>query len=107
MAAATAVTSRRGNDQFRGLFSDTWEVSCTLDAGAVSAGATDTDTVTVPGVALGDIVIGFSHGVSEAGLVKRAYVSAANTVTIVTYNPTAGSVNLASTTVTLIIGRAV
>jgi len=107
MAAATAVVSRRGNDQFRGLFSDTWEVSCTLDAGAVSAGATDTDTVTVPGVALGDMVIGFSHGVSEAGLVKRAYVSAANTVTIVTYNPTAGSVNLASTTVTLIIGRAV
>jgi hypothetical protein len=107
MAAATAVVSRRGNDQFRGLFSDTWEVQCTLDAGAVSAGATDTDTVTVPGVALGDMVIGFSHGVSEAGLVKRAYVSAANTVTIVTYNPTAGSVNLAGTTVTLIIGRAV
>ena len=107
MAAATAVVSRRGNDQFRGLFSDTWEVVCTLDAGSVSAGATDTDTVTVPGVALGDMVIGFSHGVSEAGLVKRAYVSAANTVTIVTYNPTAGSVNLASTTLTLIIGRAV
>ncbi len=107
MAAATAVVSRRGNDQFRGLFSDTWEVICTLDAGSVSAGATDTDTVTVPGVALGDMVIGFSHGVSEAGLVKRAYVSAANTVTIVTYNPTAGSVNLASTTLTLVIGRAV
>jgi hypothetical protein len=107
MTAATAVVSRQGNDQFRGLFSDTWEVSCTLDAGAVSAGATDTDTVTVPGVALGDMVIGFSHGVSEAGLVKRAYVSAANTVTIVTYNPTAGSVNLAPTTVQLIIGRAV
>ena len=107
MAAATAVVSRRGNDQFRGLFSDTWEVQCTLDPGSVSAGATDTDTVTVPGVALGDVVIGFSHGVSEAGLVKRAYVSAANTVTIVTYNPTAGSVNLASTTVQLVIGRSV
>jgi hypothetical protein len=107
MAAATAVVSRRGNDQFRGLFSDTWEVQCTLDASAVSGGATDTDTVTVPGVVLGDMVIGFSHGVSEAGLVKRAYVSAANTVTIATYNPTAGSVNLASTTLTLIIGRAV
>lgn len=107
MAAATAVTSRRGNDQFRGLFSDTWEVQCTLDAGSVSNGATDTDTVTVPGVALGDIVIGFSFGVSEAGLVKRAYVSAANTVTIVTYNPTAGAINLASTTLNLIIARAV
>lgn len=107
MAAATAVVSRRGNDQFRGLFSDTWEVLCTLDAGAVNAGATDTDTVTVPGVALGDMVIGFSMGVSEAGLVKRAYVSAANTVTIVTYNPTAGSVNLAATPLQLVIARAV
>ena len=107
MAAATAVTSRRGNDQFRGLFSDTWDVTCTLDAGAVSAGATDTDTVTVPGVALGDQVIGFSMGVSEAGLIKRAYVSAANTVTIVTYNPTAGSVNLASTTLQMTIARSV
>lgn len=107
MAAASAITSRRGNDQFRGLFTDTWDVTCTLDAASVSTGATATDTVAVPGVALGDMVLGFSHGVSEAGLVKRAYVSAANVVTIVTYNPTAGSVDLASTTVQLIIGRAV
>ena len=106
MAAATAITSRRGNDSFRGLFTDTWDVTCSLDAGAVAGGATDTDTVTVPGVALGDMVIGFAHAVSEAGLVKRAYVSAANTVTIVTYNPTAGSVNLAATTLNLVIGRA-
>jgi hypothetical protein len=107
MAAATAVTSRRGNDQFRGLFTDTWDVTCTLDAGSVNAGATDTDTVTVPGVALGDMVIGFGMTVSEAGLVKRAYISAANTVTIVTYNPTASPVNLAAATVNLVIGRAV
>jgi hypothetical protein len=53
------------------------------------------------------MVIGMAIGVDEAGLVRRAYVSAANTVTIVTYNPTAGSVDLASTTLTLIIGRAV
>jgi len=107
MAAATAVTSRRGNDQFRGLFTDTWDVTCTLDAGSVNAAATDTDTVTVPGIALGDMVLGFGMTVSEAGLVKRAYVSAANTVTIVTYNPTASPVNLAAATVNLVIGRAV
>jgi hypothetical protein len=107
MAAATAVVSRRGNDQFRGLFSDTWEVSCTLNTASIATTATDTDTVTVPGVALGDMVIGMSIGVSEAGLVRRAYVSAANTVTIVSYNPTGSSVDLASTTLTLIIGRAV
>ena len=107
MAAATAVVSRRGNDQFRGLFTDTWDVSCTLDSASVATVSTATDTVTVAGVALGDMVLGMSIGVDEAGLVRRAYVSAANTVTIVTYNPTASSINLASTTLQLIIGRAV
>jgi len=107
MAAATAVVSRRGNDQFRGIFSDTWEVTCTLDSAAVADQAASTDTVTVAGVALGDMVIGMSAGVSEAGLVRRAYVSAANTVTIATTNTTGASVNLASTTITLVIGRVV
>jgi hypothetical protein len=107
MAAATAVVSRRGNDQFRGLFTDTWDVSCTLDSASVATTATATDTVTVAGVVLGDMVLGMSVGVSEAGLVRRAYISAANTVTIVTYNPTGSSVDLGPTTLQLIIGRAV
>lgn len=107
MAAATAVVSRRGNDSFRGLFSDTWDVTCTLDSASVGIAGTATDTVTVPGVALGDQVIGMAIGVSEAGLIRRAYVSAANTVTIATYNPTAGSVDLASTTLNLTIARSV
>jgi len=107
MAAASAITSRRGNDQFRGLFTDTWDITCTLDAASVSAAATATDTVAVPGVALGDMVIGFSHGVSEAGLIKRAYVSAANVVTIATYNPTGSAVDLASTTLNIVVARAV
>jgi hypothetical protein len=107
MAAASAITSRRGNDQFRGIFSDTWAITCTLDTAEIADQATGTDTVTVPGVALGDMVIGLSAGVSEGGLVRRAYVSAANTVTIASSNTTGGAVNLASTTVKLVIGRMV
>jgi hypothetical protein len=107
MAAASAITSRRGNDQFRGIYSDTWAVTCTLDTAEVADQATGTDTVTVPGVALGDMVIGLSTGVSEGGLVRRAYVSAANTVTIASTNTTGGAVNLASTTVKLVIARMV
>ena len=107
MAAATAVVSRRGNDQFRGIFSDTWAVTCTLDTAEIADQATGTDTVTVPGVALGDMVIGLSTGVSEGGLVRRAYVSAANTVTIASTNTTGGAVNLASTTIKLVIARMV
>lgn len=107
MAAASAITSRRGNDQFRGIFSDTWAITCTLNSASVADQAAATDTVAVPGVALGDMVIGMSAGVSEAGLVRRAYVSAADTVTIATTNTTGGAVDLASTTVKLVIGRMV
>jgi len=107
MAAATAVVSDRNNDSFRGLFSDTWTVTCTLNSASVSDQAAATDTVTVPGVILGDMVIGMSAGVSEAGLVRRAYVSAADTVTIATTNTTGGAVDLASSTVKLVIARMV
>ncbi len=107
MPAATAVVSRRGNDQFRGLTTDTWVVSATLDTASIAGSATTTDTVTVPGVALGDIVLGFSTAVSQAGLIRSAYVSGANTVTIATFNPTASPVNLASTTIDIIIVRMV
>ena len=107
MAAATAVVSDRNNDSFRGLFNDTWTVTCTFNSASVSDQAAATDTVTVPGVVLGDMVIGMSAGVSEAGLVRRAYVSAADTVTIATTNTTGGAVDLASSTVKLVIARMV
>jgi len=107
MAAATAVVSSRDNDSFRGLFSDTWTVTCTLNSASVSDQAAATDTVTVPGVVLGDMVIGMSAGVSEAGLVRRAYVSAADTVTIATTNTTGGAVDIAQTTVKLVVARMV
>ena len=105
MAAATAVTSRRGNDQFRGLFTDTWSVTATLDTASLLTNTTTTDTVTVPGVALGDMVLGISTAVSLAGLQRTAYVSAANTVTIVTQNPTGSTVDLASTVIDVIVVR--
>ena len=61
MAAATAVVSQQGSKMFRGVFSEMWVVTCTLDASSAAAGAqTTSDTITVPGVAVGDMVIGIS-----------------------------------------------
>lgn len=105
MAAASAIVSRNGNDQFRGIFSDTWAVSCVLDSASVATGGAATDTVAVPGVVLGDIVLGMSAELTEAGLVRRAYVSAANVVTIATVNNTGGAVDLGSTNIRLVIAR--
>ena len=107
MAAATAVVARQGNDQFRGVFSDTWSVVCTLDVASLLDGAGSSDTIAVPGVALGDIVIGFSFGVDLAGITATAYVSAANVVTIRVQNESGSTVDLASTTVRLVVGRLV
>jgi hypothetical protein len=107
MAAATAITSRRGNDQFRGIFSDTWSVSATLDASSLIDAAGETNTIAVPGVALGDVVIGLSMGVDLTGLTVTPYVSAANVVSIRFQNESGTTVNLASTTVRCVVARLV
>ena len=107
MAAATAVTSRRGNDQFRGLFSDTWSVTATLNASSLNDGAGETNTIAVPGVALGDIVMNVSLGVDVSGISITPYVSAAGVVSIRFQNESGGTLDLASTTVKCIVVRTV
>jgi len=105
MASATSVNARRGNDQFRGMFSDTWVVTATLDAGSLVDAAGETDTVAVPGVALGDMVIGCSFAVDEAGMSVTAYVSAAGVVSIRVQNESGSTVDLASCKIRLVVGR--
>jgi hypothetical protein len=107
MANATSVTVRAGTDQFRGLYSNTWLVRATLDADTLADGAGDTDTVAVPGVALGDMVLSASLAVDVAGLIVTAYVSAANTVSIRFQNETGAEVNLASATLRLVVVRSI
>lgn len=107
MATASSVVSRRGNDQFRGLFSDTWAVTATLNAGSLVDGAGETDDITVPGVALGDMVLGASLGVDLVGLIVSGYVSAADTVKFRIQNESGSTVDLASTTMRIVIARMV
>ena len=75
--------------------------SATYDAPNILAAGTTTTTVTATGAALGDFVDRISLGVSAVGLVITGYVSAVNTVTVVLYNPTAGAIDLASTTLSV------
>lgn len=71
--------------------------SKTFDPGSIAAAGTETTTVTVTGAALGDYASA-SFSLSQAGLNLTAYVSAADTVTCVFSNPTAGAVDLGSGT---------
>jgi len=107
MAAATAVTARRGTDQFRGLFSDTWSVVATLNASSLTDGVGETNTIAVPGVALGDIVLNVSMGVDVSGISVTPYVSAAGVVSIRFQNESGGTLDLASTTVRCVVVRLV
>ena len=82
-----------------------WEVRATIDVDSLTTGTSDTDTVAVPGVALGDVVVGFALGVSLAGVQATAYVSAANTVTLIFQNTTGSTVNLGETSLRLVVAR--
>lgn len=76
----------------------------TWDPASVAAGAQTTTTVAVTGATVGDPVsVGFSQDLQSMQL--SGYVSAANTVTAVLRNGTAGAVDLASGTLKACVWR--
>jgi hypothetical protein len=106
MANATNVVVKQGREQFQSVFDTIWEVRATIDADSLADGAGDNDTIAVPGVALGDIVLGISLGVDQAGMIVEGYVSAANTVTVRFQNEsTTNPLNLGETTIKLVVAR--
>jgi len=80
--------------------------SGTHDFASVNDGAQSAiTTLTVPGAALGDFVLA-SVGVSQAGVIVHGYVSAANTVSVFVQNESGGAVDLASTTLRVMVFKA-
>jgi len=76
--------------------------TATWNAGSIADGDEEAKEVTVTGAALGDFAIA-SLGVDIADLVLDAQVTAANTVTCILANNTGGAIDLASTTVYVIV----
>lgn len=101
------MTAIQGKQQLPGVFSEMWMVTETVNFGdaATGSGTFASVDVTVPNVALGDIVMGVSMGVDTVDAVVAGAVTAANTVTLTLLNNTAGAVDLASTTCKFIVGR--
>lgn len=83
----TVSSVKRARESFQGLFSDMWVVKGTIDTGGNGVdGDAATVALTVPGVALGDIVLAFSvdetpNDADGFGFFQ-AFVSAANTVSV-------------------------
>ena len=91
--ADTMAVSRveQGSKQFQGAFSELWLVTGTVsDQDAIADDVSIIITLTVPGVALGDMVVGFSFGKSQADanahVIAHPFVSAANEVKLIIAN---------------------
>jgi hypothetical protein len=85
--------------QFRSVFPDIIRYKGVLDVANLVDAAGATSSVTVPGVRLGDVVLGVSLDVSLQGITVTAYVSAADTVQIRFQNESTATVDLAATAV--------
>lgn len=68
----------------------------TLDFPSIAANSNTSLTVTLTGVAVGDSVVVAPPGSGVSVIYFNAYVSAANTITVRAYNPTASPIDLAS-----------
>jgi succinyl-CoA synthetase alpha subunit len=104
--AVTNVAAKRGKQQFQGLYNDIWTV--TYDESANIAPTTGIDavsTVTVPGVALGDLVLAVGCSVSSNSMTITANVTAADEVKVTWANNTAGTITLTTPSVKMVIAR--
>ena len=101
------ATVIQGTQQFRGAFKEMWLVTETVNFGnaATGSGTFASVDVTVPNVALGDMLLGVSVGVDTIDGVIYGAVTAANVVTLTLLNNSGGAINLASTTCKFIVGR--
>lgn len=85
--------------------SHTIRASKTFDFASIAAGAVHAvTTVTVPGAALGDVARA-AIAVANTGVQLDAWVSAANTVSVLARNPTAGAIDLASAKLNIIVEK--
>lgn len=105
--AASSVTVKQGREQLGGVFSNIWVAKGTINFGSVADGDEEVDTIAVPGVALGDVVIGVSASIDVADLNLTAAVTAANEVTVQVNNNTGGAIDLASAVFKVVVGRTV
>jgi hypothetical protein len=77
--------------------------SVTIDLDSLAVGAGQTVVVPVAGVELGDIVVGCAFGLATPGLLATGYVQAAGLVEVRVQNPTTGVVDVASTSLTVLV----
>lgn len=107
-AAGTPSTIYRGRNQFQGLWNDMFAVTIPgANPASIAAAGEDTQTYTINGLALGDMVLSVSLNINQTVDADiQAYVSAANTLTVRISNLNASSaLDLGVCDIKVLIGR--
>lgn len=78
----------------------------TWDPGSIAAAGYEAEDVTVPGAAVGDFVMASLTTMVTNDMTLTAHVSAADTVKVILFNPTAGAIDLGSGTLAVIVFKA-
>lgn len=97
MANLMAAT---GDGAIKGVF---YHEETGVDVASLSDAGGATQSITVNGVDLGDVVVGVSLEVDLVDMTVTAYVQAADTVEVRIQNESGSATDLASTTVRLVI----
>jgi len=78
-------------------YSETW------DAGSIAAAGYESEDLTVPGAAVGDYVMVSLNTMLTNDMMISGHVSAADTVKCILFNPTAGAINVAEGTLSVLV----
>ena len=96
------MATNRNRFQFQSVFDEVICYQGTLDLGSAADSGFASSDVTVSGAAVGDFVM-VSLGVDTVDTIVAASVTAANTVTVTVQNDSGVAVDLASTTVRIVV----
>ena len=77
--------------------SETWNPA------SIAAGSYESEDVTVPGAAVGDYVMVSLNTMLTNDMMISGHVSAADTVKCILFNPTAGAINVAEGTLSVLV----
>jgi hypothetical protein len=106
MAAATNVDIRNGRQQFQGVFDEVRVIRFTLDTASINSNTTAEDTVAVPGLRFGDVVLGYGYSEEQHDILHEVH-AATNELHILSHNNSGGAVNPGPRNWTVVVGRVV
>jgi hypothetical protein len=102
MALTSVKINSNARQQFPGVFSNVTVASGVKDFGTIADGADAQDTIAIPGVAAGDMILGVSSSANDK-LTLSGTVAAAGSVAITAVNNTGGSVTTTATAVYTVV----